>query len=98
MKLTQLTAKPQLVKITLDDEEIIKTYGEPVEFWMWDRQPLNNYVRLAQIKPDNVEEMIKIASEMVLDESGQPVFADESTLPNMILTRVIARVVETLGK
>ena len=38
MKLSQLTAKPQLIDIHIDDEDTIKEFGEAIEFWTWDRQ------------------------------------------------------------
>ena len=98
MKLTQLAAKPQLVKITIEDLEIVKEYGEPIEFWIWDRQPMDKYIKLAQLKSENLPELIDTVKEMILDDTGQPILRDEMMLPTTVLTRVIARVVETLGK
>ena len=40
MKLSQLAAKPTLIKLELDDEDVVKEYGEPLEFWIHDRQPI----------------------------------------------------------
>jgi len=98
MKLTQLAAKPQLVRIELNDEEIIKEFGEPLEFWIWDRQPLDKFVRMAQMKGEDMSELIIAVNDMVLDEEGQPIVKDGLVLPTNIMTRVISRVVETLGK
>jgi len=98
MKLTQLAAKPQLVKITIDDEETIKEYGEAVEFWVWDRQPMERFVRMATLTSDNFGSLVEAVNEMVLDETGKPVCVDGMTLPAGIMTRVINRVVDTLGK
>ncbi len=98
MKLTQLAAKPQLVKIELSDEDIVKEYGESIEFWIWDRQPINNFVRLAQMKEDNTEELINMIKTMVLDEEGKPIMTDDNLLPTNVLTKVVMKVVETLGK
>jgi hypothetical protein len=98
MKLTKLAAKPQLVKIELSDEDIIKEYGEALEFWIWDRQPMDKYIRLAQMNGDNTGDLIKAVNEMILDEDGIPVIKDDMMLPTAVMTRVVARVVETLGK
>jgi hypothetical protein len=98
MKLTQLAAKPQLVKIELTDEDTIKEFGEALEFWIWDRQPMDKFVRLAQMKGENMGELITAVNEMVLDELGNPVVKDGLMLPTNVMTRVIGRVVETLGK
>ena len=98
MKLTQLAAKPQLVKIELNDEDVVKEFGEALEFWIWDRQPMDKFVRLAQMKGDNISELIAAVNEMVLDEEGAPVIKDGLVLPTNVMTKVIGKVVETLGK
>jgi hypothetical protein len=98
MKLTQLAAKPQLVKIELNDEEVIKEFGEPLEFWIYDRQSMDKYVRLAQMKGENMNELIEAVNEMVLDEEGNSIVKDGLVLPTNVMTKVIGKVVETLGK
>lgn len=98
MKLTQLAAKPQLVKIELNDEDIIKEFGEPLEFFIYDRQPMDKYIRLAQMQADNFGELVQAVNAMVLDELGNPIVKDELMLPTSVMTKVIGRVVETLGK
>lgn len=98
MKLTQLAAKPQLVKIELNDEDIVKEFGEPLEFWIWDRQPMDKYIRLAQLQGNNMDELIKAVNEMVLDEDGNPIVKDDLALPTGIMTKVVGKVVESLGK
>lgn len=98
MKLSQLTAKPQLSKIVLDDEEVIAEYNEPIEFYVYDRQPLENYIKMANIKQDSLEEMITAVKSMILDEDGKTILREEMTLPNKILTKVVMKVVENMGK
>lgn len=98
MKLTQLAAKPQLIKIVIDDEETVQQYGEAVEFWIYDRQPLDKFVKLATLKTDNAAELIETVNGMALDEDGTPVVKDGLTLPMDLMTKVIGKVVERLGK
>ncbi len=98
MKLTALTAKPKLIKMILDDEEIVKEYGEALEFWIYDRQPMDQFVRLAQMKPEDFQDMVVMVNSMVLDEDGSPVVKDDLALPTGLMTKVIGKVVETLGK
>ena len=98
MKITQLASKPQLIKITVDDEEIIKTYGEPIEFHMYDRQPMHKFVKLATVKEENYGELIEAVQEMILDEEGRPVLSGDTLLPTGVMGKVVAKVVETLGK
>jgi hypothetical protein len=98
MKLQQLKAKPQLIKLVLDDEDVVKQYGEPIEFWVYDRQPMDVFVRLATVKPDNVGELFQLVNTMVLDETGNPIIATDETLPMDVMSKVIQKVVERLGK
>jgi hypothetical protein len=98
MKLTQLAAKPQLVRIEITDEDIIQQYGEALEFWIWDRQPMDKFIRLAQMKGEDMSELIAAVNDMVLDEEGNAVVKDGLILPTNIMTKVIGKVVETLGK
>jgi len=98
MKLTQLAAKPQLIKIELLDDEIEQEYGEAIEFWIWDRQPMSNFVKFANLKEDDIGSMMATIQDLVLDEEGKKFLTDETTIPIPVLTKVIQRVVETLGK
>jgi len=98
MKLTQLTAKPQLIKISIDDEDTIKEFGEALDFWIYDRQPLDQFVKLAQMKSENFGDLIEVVNAMVLDENGGRVLEGENMLPTNVMTKVIGKVVETLGK
>lgn len=97
MKITELTAKPKLKKIILDDEQLVTKYGEEIEFWVWDRQPLEKYIAMAQNGGDATEVM-NIAKEMILDEKGKLVMQGENTLPSDIAMRALTKVIETLGK
>jgi hypothetical protein len=98
MKLSQLAREPQLIKLTLDDEDIVAEYGEAVEFWTWDRQPMNTFMKLAAVDAADTGSIFGAVRELVLDESGKPVLSGTATLPTQVMLRVIARVVEGLGK
>jgi len=60
MKITQIAAKPQLIKLTLDDDQIKEKYGDALEFWIWDRQPMADFVKLAQMNSSNFAEVIDV--------------------------------------
>lgn len=98
MRLTQLAAKPQLVKMSIDDEETVKQYGEPIDFWIWDRQPMEKFIKLAQTRTDNIGDLLEIVNDMALDEDGTPILKDGLVLPVDVLSKVVSKVVETLGK
>jgi hypothetical protein len=98
MKLSQLAAKPQLIKITLDDEETVAEFGEAVEFWTWDRQPLEVFMKLANANQQDMGTMIDVIRTLILDENTHPIIAKDNMLPTNVLMKSIARIVETLGK
>jgi hypothetical protein len=98
MKINQLAAKPQLIKLVLDDADTIKDFGEPVEFYTWDRQPLDVFLRLANADQNNTATMIDIVRNLILDEDGKAIIDGDIMLPSTILVKSIAKIVELLGK
>jgi hypothetical protein len=98
MNISQLSAKPQLVKFTIEDEEIVKRYGEAIEFWSWDRQPLSVFMRLTAVGGENSGEIISIVKDLILDSNGVPVITNEATLPVDVLLACVGRITEKLGK
>jgi hypothetical protein len=100
MKLKSLATKPQLVRVALDDEDTIKEHGEELEFWVWDKQPLAKFIRFANVSADSESfpELVEFCSQLILDESGEPVIGEGEVLPAAIMVRCINKVVEQLGK
>mgnify|MGYP001043047591 CR=1 FL=1 len=100
MKLTEIATKPVLIKVVLEDEEIIKEYSEPLEFYVWDKQPITKFLKYAKTSQDaeNYEELVDFCTELVLDEEGNPVITDGVVLPSSIMIKCINKVVEQLGK
>lgn len=98
MKLSQLAAKPQLIKLIVNDEEIIKEFGEELEFWTWDRQPLETFMKLANADHSDPGSMISIVRTLILDEDGKEIIKGDTMIPSKALIAVISKIVETLGK
>jgi hypothetical protein len=98
MKLTQLVKAPQLIRIELDDEEIRAEFGDSLEFWVWDRQPIDQFIKLATAKNDDLSVIIELINAMILDENGERVIKDNLTLPSNIILKVVNKVTEILGK
>lgn len=98
MKLTKIAAKPQLVKVELDDEEIQAEFGESLEFWTWDRQPLDTFMKLANAEKNNFGNVVDVIRTLILDEDGRQVISDDVVLPSGVMIKVIGKVVELLGK
>jgi len=98
MKLSQLTAKPQLIDVHIDDEDTIKEFGEPIEFWTWDRQPMDTFMKLASATGNDTGSIIGIVRTLILDEKGKEILKDDAMLPTHVLMKAISKVTEILGK
>jgi len=97
MKLQELSAKPKLIQIKVDDSEIVEKYGEAVEFWMYDRHSMDTFMSMATVNEDNLGTIAKLVREVVLDEKGNKILGDGETLPSDILVKVMNKVVDSLG-
>ncbi len=96
MQLKELAQKPKLELVTVDTPVIVEAYGEPLEFYMMDRQDLPTYLKLAQIK-DNQEEIFNIVKDIVLDDKGKRVLSDGELLPVDIMVPVLEAAIQRLG-
>lgn len=84
--------------MVLNDDDTVKSLGDELEFYTWDRQPLDRFMKIAKVQQDNPEEIIGIVKDLILDEQGNVVIKEDVMLPTPILVRVIQKIVETLGK
>jgi hypothetical protein len=98
MKLSQITAEPKLVQVSLDDKDTVKEYGEPLVFYTWDRQPMDIFMRLANSDGNNPAGVIDVVKNLILDENGKPILNDKAMLPTVVMMKAITKVTEQLGK
>lgn len=98
MELTKLVAKPELVKVVLDDAETIAEYNEPLEFYTWDRQPLDTFLKLSNAIGVDQQASVDILKTLILDKDGNQVVTDGHALPVKVMVRTMAKVMDLLGK
>ena len=101
MKLTELTSEPKLIEVLIDDEAIVKEFGEALSFHTWDRQPMDVFMKLASVSSADGQDtgaMIDIVKTLILDEDGKPVMSGKTVLPMHVLLKVITKITEMLGK
>lgn len=99
MELTKLLAKPQLIKLTIDDEETIAEFGEAIDFYTLDRQPLDKFLKLSNAIGKDQDVVIACLKEMILDADGKRVMStDDDLLPVKVMVRAMGLVMDTLGK
>ena len=92
MKLKELSQKPKLIKLTIKEEKLVEKYGDELDFYVYDRQPINVFTSLAS------GEMVGLMQEMILDEDGKPVSEEGEVLPMDVVSEAVRLVSETLGK
>ena len=98
MKLNELAREPQLTKITIDDKTILDSYGEPIEFWVYDRIDMSTFVKLATLEGEqNIADVVETMKLLILDEKGKPVIDDKSVLPNDVMIKAVEKTVVALG-
>jgi len=98
MKLSKIISEPQLIEVSLDDEAIVKEYGEALTFYTWDRQPMDVFMRLANVDQKNTGDLINIVKTLILDDKGNQILSEKNMLPTSVLMKAIAKVTEQLGK
>lgn len=98
MKLSELAKQPQLVKLTITKEELVEKYGDELEFYMYDRQSLDVFSKLANATTDNVGEYMSILSDIILKEDGTPVMNGDMVLPIDVMTEAMHLIGQKLGK
>jgi hypothetical protein len=98
MKLSELAKKPQLQKITITKPELVEKYGDELEFFIFDRQPLDVFTKLADVDQNNIGQYIDILQDLILNENGDKVTSEELVLPIDILTEAMTLIGEHMGK
>jgi hypothetical protein len=98
MKLKDLASKPQLTEIIIDNEDIVKKYGDSLSFYVHDRLPIETYTKLASVKSDDAGEMYSLIKDLILDDDGYPVMSEGNVLPMDVMSAAIYKVTESLGK
>lgn len=97
MKLKALSKKPQLIRATVDNEKIVKKYGEPVEFWIYDRYEIDTYFKLMNVEEQDFITMSRVVKDMIYDEDGTPIVEEGEILPSDLLMSIVTEVIKQLG-
>ena len=97
MKLTDLVSKPALTKLTLDDEDTVAKYGEPLDFYTMLPMPLDVFMKF-QLSTDGKDNLVTVLKDVILDEEGNKVLQEGKTMPPTLLMSVVNKIVIELGK
>ena len=98
MQLETLAKKAELIKLVVDDEDTVREFNEPVEFWTYDRAPIEVYLKLHQAQTTgDVDTSIQLVKTLILDARGKRVMSEDQILPAQLLARCIGKIMEKLG-
>ena len=81
----------------IDDEKIVEAYGEPLEFYIYDRHDMDTFMKLASLEGDSVGTIAELVSDMILDEDGKKIIVDGNILPVDIMMKIVEVVIQRLG-
>lgn len=98
MNIKDVAKKPELTRIELNSDAIVEKYGEALEFYVYDIQPMDVLMRMSTLTEENLDELIDAAEGLILDEAGEPVCGDGYTLPLDVKVAAIQEVGNFLGK
>ena len=99
MNIKEFASKPKLIKLTLDDQDIISRYNEPIEFYTYDVVPLSTYFEFFNARSNGqFDNLAKAMRKLILDDRGVPVLQDDEDLPIDIAAAAINKIGEILGK
>tara|TARA_R100001510_G_scaffold57502_1_gene65838 strand:+ start:1834 stop:2130 length:297 start_codon:yes stop_codon:yes gene_type:complete len=98
MQLEQLAVQPKLTKLTISEPKIVEKYGEELEFYVYDRQKLDVFAKMASITEDNAMQYSTLLTDLILNDKGEPVMTEDKILPIDVLTEAIKLIGDMLGK
>ncbi len=98
MQITELATKPKLIELKITDDAIVEKYGDALSFWIYDRQSLDVFSKLASAKQEEIHKYLDIIKDLILDKDGNPVMDDGNTLPLDVLGKAVELISEHLGK
>lgn len=99
MNIKELAIIPELIEITLDSEELVTKYGEPITFHTWSNVKLPTYFDFFNARQESeYGSLEKMLRQMVLNDKGETVLGDNEDLPIDIAAAAINKLSEILGK
>lgn len=99
MNIKKFASVPKLIEISLDSEELVERYGEPITFYTYDIVPMTTYFEFFNARTNNeFVQLDKMMKNMILDKSGKRALADNEDLPIDIAAAAINKIGEILGK
>ncbi len=96
MKLSQISENRKLIKLTCSDDDIISKYGEPLDFYIWDKQPIEIGLALAYSKENEYDDLEDILKQLILNSKAEQVIQPGYKMPNEVLLAAFFKIAEVI--
>lgn len=111
MELKNLVSEPQLIKITIDEDHIVKKYGETLDFYIYDRQDMDTFMKLANMSKnkkddsesehdlgaEDITNVFDMVKELIYDENGERLLTENQYLPPELMLLCVEKTMANLG-
>jgi hypothetical protein len=99
MDISNLAKKPELVKLEITDEDIVRDYGEAISFYIMDHIDVSTYFDFYKFQQSQDSDLLmNVLRKLVLKEDGGRAIAEDSVLPVNLTLAVLVKVNDFLGK
>lgn len=99
MDISKFAKKPELMKVEIDDEDIVKEYGDSITFYIYDNVDISTYFDFYKVQQE--QDGIKLQALMrkiILKEDATPALAADEMLPMDLTLAALVKINENLGK
>lgn len=99
MDISKFAKKPELMKMEIDDQDIVKEYGDAVTFYIYDNIDISTYFDFYKVQQE--QDGVKLQALMrkiILKEDGKPALAADEMLPMDLTLAALVKINENLGK
>lgn len=99
MDISKFAKKPELIKMYIDDADIVAEYGDGITFYMMDAVDINTYFEFYRVQQEkNGNKLNDLMRSLILTADGKPALAADQMLPIDITMAVLVKINESLGK
>jgi hypothetical protein len=99
MNIGQFAKKPELIKIVIDNPDIVEAYGSDVNFWIYDSVDINTYFEFFRSQSEgNGEKINELLRQLIRDEAGNLAIEDGNVLPIDLALASLTAINDCLGK
>lgn len=95
----EFAKKPELIKIQIDAEDIIESYGSTVTFWIYDSVDITTYFDFFKSQADNDgNKLNELMRKLIRNEKGEICIPEGHILPVDLAIASLTAINDKLGK